>query len=214
MAVAATSTSSFIDRAAVVFSSTENVIEGAFWSTWCLFSTNQLREAISSKQESSTDLNPEEKTQKAWDANKNLVLSSCSFASGVTMVLSWANQVDLLPLGKLAGLVGAIGFGGSGVVSGANLVEKCQMLNTQKTAYFNAVDPKEKSNMALDAISTMIKVAFFAAMTSWGILGAAYSLYGGASLFVAQDLAFYYCVVTFIGSAATEIVIPLAKKLP
>lgn len=206
---------SFWQKGAEVLSNTDNIVEGAFWSAWCLFSTNQWREAYREKQKvGAEDLQPEEKVQKLWDTNKNFALASCSFASGISMVVSWLNEVDLLPLGHLGSAFGALGYGGSGITSGAKVIENFQALDQQKTAFFEAVDSKEKSNIALDIVSTAIKIAFFVSMASWGILGAAYSLYGGATLFVAQDTAFYYCTVTLLGVLGSLIVIPLAKKLP
>ena len=214
MTTIASSSPSFFQRVATVCSNTDNLVEGAFWSTWCGFSVYQWNSALSERQTAVSAKYPTEtdKTNSIWDANKKFVLASFSFGSGISMVVSWMNQVQLLRLGQLAGYVGAMGFGGSAVVSSATVLESLGALNEERKAYFEAVDPKKKSDLALDATQTLIKIAFFVSMAAWGVLGAGFSLYGGAALFVLQDTAFYYAVVTFFAMLASLIAAPILKK--
>lgn len=204
---------SFFQQAGRVFSNSDNILEGSFWTIWCLFSTSQWREALAEKRkEPNVNLSPAEKAEVVWQTNKKFALASCSFASGISMVVSWLNQVELIVLGRIASVVGAIGFGGSGIVSSVSMYNSFNDFTAQINACLKAGSFKDLRSHVYDAINTVAKTAFFASMAMWGVLGAAFSLLGGAALYLAQDTAFFYCAVTLLSWGSTELISRVAKK--
>ena len=93
MTVPANPSASFMVRTGQVFSHSDNVVEGAFWGSWCLYSAwNWTKSLGGSAEESQAGV---EKAQNLWQANKKFTLSSLSLASGVSMVATWAHEVKL-----------------------------------------------------------------------------------------------------------------------
>ncbi len=190
----------------------DNFLEGLFWGSWFAISLNGWNEAIDERQ--FVDHLPNhtpEKTQKIWEANKKLLLSNCSLASGFSMIFSWLNEVKILSLGVLGPIISSLGYGGSCLVSLSKVYKGVTELNQGIEAYFKIQDPRARHNMALCQIQNMIKVALFACTAAWAALGVVHAMVGGAALFALMDSCFYAAFLTFLANLGYLLAMPLLE---
>ncbi len=203
----------FFNRIGNIVSNTDQLLEGAFWGSWCGLNVYNWTAARKEKQETESLPESDDKAKKLWLANKKTILSSFSIASGVSMVTSWMEEVKLISLGSLSTFVACLGFGGSSLVSFSKIWDGLCELDQEIKDFFNTDDPRAKKHIALSQLETLVKVAFFACLAAWGVFGALHAAIGGAALFLAMDASLYYAFILFLGYIATAITVPILKKM-
>ncbi len=202
----------FFNRVGDVLSNTDNLVEGIFWGSWCGLNIYNWTSAQNEKREAEKLPDSVEKTSKLWLANKNSILSYFSVVSGVSMVTAWLQDVKLISLGVAFPWINSFGFGGSSIVSFSKLWDSLCELDQGIDAFYKAGGPRERMNIALTQVETIIKIAFFASLAAWGAFGALHSLFGGAFLFFAMDTSMYYGLVFFLAYLASGISLSILKK--
>ncbi|MDN3507134.1 MAG: hypothetical protein P0S96_07895 [Simkaniaceae bacterium] len=188
------------------------ILEGSFWGSWC--GLNILNWTVARSELQKAQALPEStgKADKVWLANKKYILSSFSFVSGLSMVTSFFQEVGVISLGALAPLAGGLGFGGSAVVSSSKLWDNLRKFDEGIVAFNKTNSPREKAQIALDQLQTLVEISFYVTVVAWGVLGAAHALLGGTALFLAMDTALYYAVLCFAAYAISSISIPILKQ--
>lgn len=210
-------TSGFLDRLGHVFSNSDHLIEGSLWLGWFGLSVYDFNDTLSARQK--LDLIPDSspsKVEQVWQANKRLVLASCSTVSASSLIISWTNDVGLLNFGILAPFLNCVGYGGGAVGSGIKLFDVVKELSLNVTAYTQAKDSSAKKDIILDSIKKVVTIAFLTSALAWGILGCLKIIVGGAALIALADLYFSYTVLLFIADLGCSMTLSLfeSKKEP
>lgn len=202
MSTASTSvcvTGGFFDRFQNIIFNPDHLLEGSVWAGWFGWTVYDVSSAFTNQQEAySLPDTSTAKTEKIWNANKNLFLSACGSISSSSMLFAWAEKVGLIMPGIFGPIFGVIGFGGSSLASFIRLIDAFQELNDATIAWDKAVDPRDKADIALNFGVKMTAIAFFVCVTAWGVLGAAQIILGGLTLAVAVDTLFKYTIITFL----------------
>lgn len=188
------------------------LLEGVFWGSWCglnVLDWTKARKEITSLQSLPQN---EEKTQKVWEAKKKYILSSFSLISGISMITTWLEGIQIINLELIGVAVCALGYGGSAVVSTVKACDCIKEFDQAIFKYFSSSNEREKGNIALDQLERVIKTAFLVAMAFWSIFGALHTIAGGEALFTAMDTSFYYSFVLFITYIALAIAVSALKK--
>jgi len=188
-----------------------------FFSLWLGFEVSELKTALANRRSAQEIVgNLSEKTQKIWDANRNLIESIASCFSTGGLLLQWMDKVRLIQLGPLFPIASIFGYGGRAIVSFSKLLVGIKDLLEGNYFYSHAKDKKTKDTLFYKSIGHLLKIAFHATFIAWGVFGIAFSILGGEVLQNLIDSLLDCLILLFMGNLTFAIATkpPRKKEIP
>lgn len=193
-------------------SNTDNLFEGFFWGSFCAHYVVEWNGARREKNRIDSLSEAPDKSLKVWEAQKKYILSCLSLISGISMVTTWLEGLEIINLASAGVAICSLGYGGSGIVSTVKAYDALKEFD-QGISHFNLSKcDLERGNIALDQLEKVLKIAFLVSLAFWGIFGALYTSIGGGALCNAVDASLYYSLVLFISNIAGSMILPIFKK--
>lgn len=183
----------------------DHLLEGAFWGVWSGFYVYSWIAATGEKEIAEKLPESAEKADRVWQAQKNYNLSLFSLVTGISMITSWLEEIQVIYLGTIGTIISTLGFSGSSIVSTVSLLDTLVKIGEQVKKFQQADHPQQKK-IALEIFFNMINLAFFTALAAWGAFGALHAAFGGGALYHAMDASLYYAAILFVPSVTCAVV--------